>query len=210
MSKNYYYHSILGFFFSPWELELSTVLWFPPNQYRLPVDDSTGKQLVAEAIHSGKKKEAMIQCSLEACRILDTLGLLRQEAGMWECFFSLKEWKRGREGGRKRDTKRCLFWQRQKEKERRKENLTQKAINYLLGGKCKLSRILWSENKRFHISVPTESHCLYSPRQFHVFRTRSFNKKQILIHKYIYITYTLSYLYFSRKNVSWILPMWLH
>uniref|UniRef100_UPI00358E3F2F kanadaptin n=1 Tax=Myxine glutinosa TaxID=7769 RepID=UPI00358E3F2F len=48
---------------------------------RLQMENSNGHELVAEAAGTGRKKEVVVQCALEACRMLDANGLLRQEAG---------------------------------------------------------------------------------------------------------------------------------
>jgi hypothetical protein len=45
---------------------------------RLPTN-SAGATRFAEAVVGGSKKDAQVQCALSACRILDSIGLLRRD-----------------------------------------------------------------------------------------------------------------------------------
>jgi hypothetical protein len=45
---------------------------------RLPTESLYREQMFAEASQVGNKKEAVVQCAMEACRILDAEGVLRE------------------------------------------------------------------------------------------------------------------------------------
>ena len=63
----------------------------------LPINEilgSGGAPIIAEAtVKGGKKKEAVIQCALEACRILDNYGILRQGSHESRAKKQAKKWK---------------------------------------------------------------------------------------------------------------------
>ena len=45
--------------------------------YRLPLEDLSGQPMYAEGSQKSNKKEAVVKCALEACRLLDNEDVLR-------------------------------------------------------------------------------------------------------------------------------------
>jgi len=46
--------------------------------HRVPIDTASGEPIVVEVTQTGSRKDAVVACALEACRILDRHGLLRK------------------------------------------------------------------------------------------------------------------------------------
>lgn len=60
---------------------------------RLPIDNDLGESVYAEVTSGeGKKKDCMAQCALEACRILDSVGVLRQSNSEYRKRKKEKDW----------------------------------------------------------------------------------------------------------------------
>ena len=66
-------------------MAMSFKLLSPSSFLRLPLETVSGESLYAEA--SGKvKKEAVVECALMACRMLDAEDVLRHSSkGRWSC-----------------------------------------------------------------------------------------------------------------------------
>ncbi|GBN77559.1 Uncharacterized protein ZK632.2 [Araneus ventricosus] len=84
---------------------------------QLPVDTPTGDFLTVEASVTGKKKEAVIACALEACRTLDRMGLLRQSHQESRQVKKRKKWEENDYYDSDEDT----FYDRSGEIEKRRE-----------------------------------------------------------------------------------------
>lgn len=63
-------------------IEIEFLAWLKKQNvlFRLPIDGPSGEPLYAEAAVAGRKKEAVLECAQEACRMLDAAGLLRQSS----------------------------------------------------------------------------------------------------------------------------------
>jgi hypothetical protein len=64
------------------------LIFFNGFVLRIPIDTPTGEPVVAEVTQSGSRKDAVVACALQACRVLDRHGLLRKSThGMSELIF---------------------------------------------------------------------------------------------------------------------------